>query len=459
MPKATIPKEKSTQNLPKTLTEIPKAKIDYVILESSQGQLELHHGRGGYDWKGQKGKKVEWILPVKVQTNADEILKDIYNLPDWNGIGKGRECSYDSKELRSTIWQKIFPLISVEDLPKVNEVKNITGHVRLNKTRIKGRYNDDEDMITIESDECYTFYNDVETIVNHFGLDYWKNKGVYMNCDDAGQSAFWIYFYNNFAKLQLKQIISTHFDGSKLDFSGSLFSNEYNEYDGFVVKYDGKKIFRIPPIGNKSTFHGAYNDNVCMDIARNEADVIITNPPFSTFEHYYKCMLSTGKDIICLGSKTAVQYTWTKDLWNNKKMFVLSHRFDWFLTPTFKSKNAVALVYTNILQKHKTDKIKPLSEIKNHYYDDAGMLVVDSFVPSDYYKPFAISVSPIQRGVLNSGYKLLQSMYNPYIDGKRKFTRTIIVKELNEKGKPNTEFDNVKFEEGRINKTKEVGLL
>jgi hypothetical protein len=37
----------------------------------------------------------------------------------------------------------------------------------------------------------------VETIANHFGAVYWKNKVVYMNCDDAGQSAFWIYFYNN----------------------------------------------------------------------------------------------------------------------------------------------------------------------------------------------------------------------------------------------------------------------
>lgn len=43
-----------------------KEKIDFVILESSEGQLELHRGRGGYAWKGKKGKKVEWILPIKV---------------------------------------------------------------------------------------------------------------------------------------------------------------------------------------------------------------------------------------------------------------------------------------------------------------------------------------------------------------------------------------------------------
>jgi hypothetical protein len=459
MPKATIPKEKSTQNLPKTLTEMPKAKIDYVILESSQGQLELHHGRGGYDWKGQKGKKVEWILPVKVEKNADEILKEIYRLAEWNGIGKGRECSYDSKELRSAIWQKIFPLISVKHLPQVNEKAVMTDLERMVKTRVKRRYNDDEDMITIESDECYTFYEDVEKIVNHFGADYWKNKVVYMNCDDAGQSAFWIYFYNNFEKLQLKQIIATRFDGSKLDYSGSLFSQDWTEYNGFIVRYDGKKMLRIPPAGNKSTFHGSYSEKECMDIARNEADVIITNPPFSKFEHFYKCMQSTGKDFICFGNGGGVRYKWTEDLWKNKKISVIPFEFNEFLTPTFKRKRAKAYVFTNTPQNHTTDKIKPLSEIPKQYFDEQGLLAVDIFVPSDYYKPFGVSSSPIKNGILNSGYKLLQCNYRPVVDNKYKFARNIIVKELNEKGKPNTEFDNVKFEEGRINKTKEVGLL
>ncbi|TAG06756.1 MAG: hypothetical protein EAZ44_01610 [Cytophagia bacterium] len=436
-----------------------KDKIDYVILESSEGQIELHRGRGGYNWKGQKGKKVEWILPIKVQDNADEVLKEIYNLSEWNLVGKGKECSYDSKDLRSVIWQKIFPLISVADLPQVNEKSNLTDLERLNKTRTKRRYNDDEDMVSIESDECYTFYDDVDTIVNHFGMDYWKNKVVYMNCDDAGQSGFWIYFYNNFEKLQLKQIISTHFDGSKLDFSGSLFSNQYSEYDGFIVKYDGKKILRMPPIGEKSKFHGSYNDNECMRIAKNEADVIITNPPFSKFEHFYKCMLSTKKDIICIGNGAAVQYTWTKELWNNKKISVLTSEFHWFLTPTYKKKRALTYVFTNIYQNHTTDKIKTLNEILNQYYDDKGMLVVDNFVPNDYYKPFAISVSPIKNGVLNSGYKLLQSSYRPVVDNKYKFKRTIIIKELNEKGEPNIEFDNIKFEEAKIKKEKKDNLF
>lgn len=436
-----------------------KQRVDYVILESFNGQIELHRGRGGYAWKGQKGKKLEWILPIKVQNNADEILKTIYNLPEWNLVGKGKECSYDSKELRSAIWQKIFPLISISDLPQVNEKGGMTDLERMNKTRTKGRYNDDDDMISIESDECYTFYDDVETIVNHFGTDYWKNKVVYMNCDDAGQSAFWIYFYNNFEKLELKQIISTRYDGSKLDFSGSLFENEWNEFDGFIVKYDGKKTLRIPPVGNKSNFHGSYSDKECMNIANNEADVIITNPPFSKFEHYYKCMQSTGKNFICFGNGVAVRYRWTQELWQNKKINVLPFEFHWFLTPTFKRKRAFSFIFTNVPQNTKTDKIKPLNEIKKQYFDQQGMLVVDEFAPNDYYKPFGISMSPIKNGILNSGYKLLQCKYRPVVDNKYKFDRIIIVKELNEKGKPNNEFDNIKFEEAKIQKVGQGNLF
>jgi hypothetical protein len=436
-----------------------KEKIDFVILESCEGQIELHRGRGGYSWKGQKGKKVEWILPIKVKDNADEVLKLIYNLTEWNGVGKGRECSYDSKELRSVIWQTIFPLISIKHLPKVNEKGGFSDLARLNKTRTKRRYNDDDDMITIDSDECYTFYNDVEKIVNHFGADYWKNKVVYMNCDDAGQSAFWIYFFNNFKELKLKEIISTRYDGSKLDFSGSLFSNEWNIYDGFIVRYDGKKILRIPPVGSKSNFHGSYSDKECMRIANEDADIIITNPPFSKFEHYFKCMQSTGKDVICFGNGAGVQYQWMEDLWKEKKISVIPFEFDEFLTPTFKKKRAKTYVFTNVYQEHKTDKIKPLKDISKQYFDSQGMLVVDSFVPEDYYEPFAISVSPIKNGILNSGYKLLQSSYRPVVDNKYKFKRTIIVKEFDKKGNSIIKFDDVKFLEAKICKNENGNLF
>jgi hypothetical protein len=78
------------------------------------------------------------------------------------------------------------------------------------------------------------------------------------------------------------------------------------------------------------------------------------------------------------------------------------------LTPTYKNKRAFSLVFKNIQQRNTTEKIKPLAEIEEKYYDDKGMLVVNRFVPSDYYKPFAISVSPIQNAIFNSGYKLLQ---------------------------------------------------
>ena len=406
-------------------------KIDYIILESTNGQIELHRGRGGYDWKGQKGKKLEWILPVCLEEgmkDADSILNKIYASPEWHSVGKGRECSIDSKELRALIWRSVMPHISARDLASVTELGKMTGQERMNKTQSKRRYNDDSDMVSISSDECYTLYRDVKTTVEHFGHAYWKDKTVYMNCDDAGKSAFYIYFYNNFERLGLKKMIATRYDGSDLNFSGSLQEKEWSEFSGYVVYYDGKKELRIPPIGGKYSFHGSYSEKECLDIANNEADVIITNPPFSCFEHYYKCMLSTGKDVICFGAGTSCQHKWTEPLQKSGKMYVLPYELHEFITPTYKKKRALAFVYTTIKQNHTTNSIKPLGEIESKYYDDNGMLIVDKYAPSDYDKPFGVSINQIKNGVLQSGYDLVQCSYTPLVDGKAKFARNIIVR-------------------------------
>ena len=369
-------------------------KTDYIILESTNGQIELHNSISGYDYKSQKGKKLEWILPISLGEgikDADDMLNKIYNSPEWHSVGKSSGCSIDSKELRDLIWLSIVPHISARDMASVTELGKMTSRERMNKTQSKRSYNDSQAKITISSDECYTLYRDVKTTVEHFGHDYWKNKTVYMNCDDAEKSAFYIYFYNNFERLGLKKIISTC-------------------------------------LGYKGVGSGDYSSNECMDIANNEADVIITNPPFSCFEHYYKCMLSTGKDVICFGAGTSCQHKWTEPLQKSGKMYVLPYELHEFITPTYKKKRALAFVYTTIKQNHTTNSIKPLGEIESKYYDDNGMLIVDKYAPSDYDKPFGVSINQIKNGVLQSGYDLVQCRYSPFVNGKAKFARNIIVR-------------------------------
>jgi hypothetical protein len=77
-------------------------------------------------------------------------------------------------------------------------------------------------------------------------------------------------------------------------------------------------------------------------------------------------------------------------------------------------------------------KIIPLKNIPDKYkkYDDAKTLIVDkNYIPSDYKKPFAISIFPIFSGVLENGYELVQdTQYVPYIKKERKFARVLIQK-------------------------------
>jgi len=74
----------------------------------------------------------------------------------------------------------------------------------------------------------------------------------------------------------------------------------------------------------------------------------------------------------------------------------------------------------------------PLKKIPNKYkkFDDKKVLVVDNnYIPSNYKKPFAVSVFPIVSGLLEKGYEYIQDKeYVPYVNGKRKFGRVLVQK-------------------------------
>jgi hypothetical protein len=77
-------------------------------------------------------------------------------------------------------------------------------------------------------------------------------------------------------------------------------------------------------------------------------------------------------------------------------------------------------------------KIVPLKEIPEKFkkYDDSKMLLVDNcYVPSDYIKPFAVSVRAILNGLLEKGYKIVkEKQYRPHINGKEVFARVLVQK-------------------------------
>jgi hypothetical protein len=117
-----------------------------------------------------------------------------------------------------------------------------------------------------KNDEFYTQLSDIERELRHY-KNYFENKIVFLNCDDPEESHFWKYFSLKFDSLKLKKLISTHFDQQKPTYKLELFSGS-----GIPVKTALKE-------------NGDFRSPECIEILK-EADVVVTNPPFSLFREY-----------------------------------------------------------------------------------------------------------------------------------------------------------------------------
>ena len=137
-----------------------------------------------------------------------------------------------------------------------------------------------------KNDEFYTQKKDIENELIHYH-HYLKDKIVYCNCDDYRKSKFVEYFMENFEKIGLKKLIST---GFSKDGQGT-----YSEYDGTVFK-----------TGLLSGNGDALGEE-CTEILK-QADVVVTNPPFSLFRKYISHLMKYGKKFIIIGNGNAVTY-------------------------------------------------------------------------------------------------------------------------------------------------------
>ncbi len=143
-----------------------------------------------------------------------------------------------------------------------------------------------------KNDEFYTQLTDVSKELMHY-KQHFKDKVVLCNCDDPTWSAFWKYFHLNFKALGLKKLISTHYDKTeptyKMEYEGG---NDNNVEVGTVTRLEGNGDFR-----NKE----------CLDLL-DEADIVVTNPPFSLFREYVAVLTEHNKKFIIWGNTNAITY-------------------------------------------------------------------------------------------------------------------------------------------------------
>lgn len=181
----------------------------------------------------------------------------------------------------------------------------------INKMTIKSKNRNLTKARSAKKDEFYTQLVDIEKELKHY-KDHFKGKVVYCNCDDPRESNFFHYFSYNFEVLGLKKLITTCFKEG----SGEAV---HLEYEG---DKNGNKIPDTEEIG--VTFlkgDGDFRSEESIELLK-QADIVVTNPPFSLFREYVTQLVEYDKKFIIVGSLNAITYKETFKLIKDKKLWL-----------------------------------------------------------------------------------------------------------------------------------------
>ncbi len=157
-----------------------------------------------------------------------------------------------------------------------------------------------------KKDEFYTQLGDIERELRYY-KSHFKDKVVYCNCDDPRVSNFFHFFSYNFEKLGLKKLIATCYKNQDMD----LFSENKSEQAIYLV-YEGDRNDNKVPDPNeigvkKLKGDGDFRSKECIELLK-QADIVVTNPPFSLFREYVAQLIEYDKKFVIVGHQNAISY-------------------------------------------------------------------------------------------------------------------------------------------------------
>ncbi len=177
-----------------------------------------------------------------------------------------------------------------------------------------------------KNDEFYTQYHDIEKEINaylDFNPDLFRGKTLLLPCDDPEWSNFTKYFAQNFERFGLKKLISTSYAADsknyKINYQPTLFEVNDPQYD----QYKTTKYGKIFTLTHDKTGDGKVDVNDLewhylagdgdfkskeIKKLRDEADIIITNPPFSLFREFLAWIIEVDKQFVIIGNLNAITY-------------------------------------------------------------------------------------------------------------------------------------------------------
>lgn len=293
--------------------------------------------------------------------------------------------------------------------------------------------------ITAKNDEFYTQLTDIEKELRHY-KDQFKDKIVYCNADDPFESNFFKYFASNFNLLGLKKLIATSYAGSPIvgkqlsffDIEGVKNENkkepmkiEINEVKDFnndgainiadveyLLKHDKNSVKALEGSGD-------FRSHECVEILK-EADIVVTNPPFSLFREYVAQLEEYNKKFLIIGNTNAITYKETFALIKENKLRTGYTNFNvgmFFVVPDDWKKfhhidengKKIARVstscwFTNLdVKKHKEDlilfKTYNCNESEYPKYDNYDAIEVSQVanIPMDYAGQMGVPITFVDK--------------------------------------------------------------
>lgn len=317
-----------------------------------------------------------------------------------------------------------------------------------------------------KKDEFYTQLSDIEKELKHYSKHF-KNKVVLCNCDDPWVSNFFHYFSHNFEQIGLKKLITTCYKNQNPD----LFS-EHKSEKAIYLEYTGDKDGdRIPSPAEIGIKHlkgdGDFRSKECIELLK-QADIVVTNPPFSLFREYVAQLIEYKKKFLIIGGYNAISYKEIFRLFKENKLWLgygFSNGNAYFKTPYSNTKDFAKGVYneetglvkfrnvtwfTNLdISKRHEDLILSKKYNPKEYpkYDNYNAIEVSKTadIPLDYKDSMGVPITfldkynPEQFEIIGFDYEVKQGLLpellikswkskidRGYVNGKRLYARILI---------------------------------
>ncbi len=205
-----------------------------------------------------------------------------------------------------------------------------------------------------KKDEFYTQLDDIAKELKYY-KDYFRDKVVFCNCDDPYESNFFKYFALNFNALGLRKLIATCYNGSPvsgnellLDFGTTVDDPKKIAYKVEITEVsdmNGDGAINLADIqylmqNDKNVIsvlqgNGDFRSPECVELLK-QADIVVTNPPFSLFREYVAQLVKYNKKFLIIGNQNAITYKEIFPLIKDNKMWLgltMNGSNRWFQVP------------------------------------------------------------------------------------------------------------------------------